>query len=340
MRLTWLRAAIALALLGGAVALVLWRGPDLGLVWDAFGTVEWRWVVAAVALNLLSVGVRTLAWRTAIHQAMPGPHPGLGAIFSAFSIGLLGNAALPGRVGEAARVAVLARGRRPLWPTLAGTVVAHRVLDLFAMVVLVLWVLSAAEMPRWAVTTLIVLVAAGVAALGIGIASARRHHLAVPEGLGPLRRFLTMARHGLGVLRAPAPSAVALFFQLCGWGLQLLAVWAAMFAFRIDEPIAAAGVVLVLMNVAGIFPLWPGNVGLVQAAVALPLVAYGIQYAHGFAFGIGLQAIEASVGIGLGLLFLMREGLTLAMLERIREEEEEPEIEEVPERAERPRVPV
>jgi uncharacterized membrane protein YbhN (UPF0104 family) len=337
-RLTWLRGAIALALLAGAVALVVWRGPELSLVRDVFGAVAWRWVVAAVALNLLSVGVRTLAWRTVIDQAMPPPHPGIGPIFSAFSIGLLGNAALPGRVGEVARVAVLARGRRRLWPTLAGTVVAHRVLDLVAMALLVLWVLSAAEMPRWAVTTLIALVGAGVAALGIGVASARRHHLAVPDELGPLRRLLTMARHGLGVLRAPASSAVALFLQCCGWGLQLFAVWAAMFAFRIDEPLAAAGLVLVLMNVAGIFPLWPGNVGLVQAAVALPLVAYGIQYAHGFAFGIGLQAIEASVGIGLGLLFLAREGLTLAMLGRI--PEEEPEIEEVPDRAERARVPV
>src|SRR5207247_2894399 len=31
-------------------------------------------------------------------------------------------------------------------------------------------------------------------------------------------------------------------------------------------------------------------------------------------FGFGLQAIEASVGIGVGLLFLAREGLSFAML--------------------------
>ena len=87
-----------------------------------------------------------------------------------------------------------------------------------------------------------------------------------------------------------------------------------MFAFRIDEPLAAAALVLVLMNVATIFPLWPGNFGLVQAAVALPLVSYGIAYPHGFAFGIGLQAIEASVGVGVGVIFLAREGLSFAML--------------------------
>ena len=47
-------------------------------------------------------------------------------------------------------------------------------------------------------------------------------------------------------------------------------------AFDIDAPLPAAGLVLVLMNVATIVPLWPGNVGLVQAAVALPLRNYGV----------------------------------------------------------------
>jgi hypothetical protein len=73
--------------------------------------------------------------------------------------------------------------------------------------------------------------------------------------------------------------------------------------------------VLLLMNVATVFPLWPGNVGLVQVAIATPLAAsYGVAYAHGVAYGFGLQAIEASVGIGVGLLFLAREGLSFAML--------------------------
>ena len=58
---------------------------------------------------------------------------------------------------------------------------------------------------------------------------------------------------------------------------------------------------------------------MLQAAVALPLVQYGVGYARGFAFGIGLQAIEASVGVGLGLVFLAREGFTFAMLKRMPE---------------------
>jgi uncharacterized membrane protein YbhN (UPF0104 family) len=118
-------------------------------------------------------------------------------------------------------------------------------------------------------------------------------------------------------MHRPAAAAAAIVFQLIGWLCQLFAVWVAMKAFSIDVELAAAGLVLVLMNMAGIVPLWPGNVGLLQVAIATPLVGYGIPYAQGFAFGLGLQIIEASVGIGFGLVFLGREGLSFAALRRM-----------------------
>jgi uncharacterized membrane protein YbhN (UPF0104 family) len=143
-----------------------------------------------------------------------------------------------------------------------------------------------------------------------------------------------MARYGLGVMHEPGAATVAILFQSLAWLCQLFAVYVAMRAFDIHAPLPAAGLVLVLMNVAIIFPLWPGNFGIVQAAVALPLRQYGVSYAKGFAFGIGLQAIEASVGVGVGLIFLAREGLSFAMLRRMEEESEE-EADEVLEEAER-----
>ena len=85
-------------------------------------------------------------------------------------------------------------------------------------------------------------------------------------------------------------------------------------AFDIHAPLPAAGLVLLLMNVATIFPLWPGNIGLLQAAVALPLVQYGVAYSTGFAYALVLQVIEMSVGVGVGLIFLAREGLSFATL--------------------------
>jgi glycosyltransferase 2 family protein len=312
------RVLISLAFMALVVVLLVWRGPSFSAIGDAFTVVRWQWVVLAIALNLASVVARAVAWRMVIHQATPPPHPGNMLVFSAFSVGLFANAVLPGRIGELARVAVLNRklpGRRGLWATLVGTVFAHRLFDLVPVILLILYVVATAKIPAWAITSLLVFVGVGVALFAFAFASARRPHSGMLDGLGAARRVLTMARQGLGVMRSPVGASLAILFQIGGWVCQILAVWTAMRAFDIHAPLPAAGVVLLLMNVATVFPLWPGNVGLVQVAIATPLKAsYGVAYAHGVAFGFGLQAIEASVGIGVGLLFLAREGLSFAML--------------------------
>jgi uncharacterized membrane protein YbhN (UPF0104 family) len=311
------RIGSGLVLLAALGAVVWWRHGSLSAIGTAFSHVRWQWVVVAIALNLLSVVVRALAWTTVIHSAMEPPRPKALLVFSAFSVGLFANAVLPGRIGELARVAVLTRklpGRKGAWATLVGTVFAHRVFDVVPVVLLVLYVVATANIPTSARESLIAVIAFGVGLFGLAFVSARRPALSSVEGLGPVRRLLAMGRAGLGVMRSPGATALAVFFQICGWTCQIFAVYTAMRAFDIHAPLPAAGVVLLLMNVVTIFPFWPGNVGLVQVAIASALVGYGVSYDVGVAYGFGLQAIEASVGIGVGILFLAREGLSFAML--------------------------
>ena len=318
MRRRW-QLLVPVPLLALAIALIIWRGPNWKVVHDAFSAVTWEWVAAAIGLNLLSVLARAFAWDTAIKQSIERPHPHFPLVFSAFSVGLFANAVLPGRVGELARVAVLRRrltGRKGTTATLVGSVFAHRMFDLFPAVALVTWVLLAAKIPRWALTSIAIVVVIGVALFLTAVILARRQGRESNE-VGRIRSLLVRARQGLAIMGSPVAAATAGAFQFGGWICQLFAVWAAMEAFAIHLPISAAGLVLVLMNVATIFPLWPGNFGLVQIAVAFPLTNYGVEYAHGVAFGIGLQAIEASVGVGVGLIFLAREGLSYGTLRDI-----------------------
>jgi uncharacterized protein (TIRG00374 family) len=336
LRSGWWRVLLVVPVVAGAVALFVWRGPDWHLVHDAFTVVAWPWVFAAIGLNLLSVISRAWAWDTTIKQSLEPPHPRFRLVFSAFSVGLFGNAVLPGRVGELARVAVLRRrlpGRKGTTATLIGSVFAHRMFDVFPAVALVVWVLFTAKLPGWALRAIPIVLALGIALFVAALLLARRAHRDALEGLGPVRQLIARGRQGLAVMRAPVPAATAASFQFGGWFCQLLAVWTTMFAFHIHEHLAAAGLVLVLINVATIFPLWPGNFGLVQIAIAFPLVNYGVEYARGFAFGIGLQAIEASVGVGVGLIFLAREGLSYATLKRIEDEQDTAESVEEPEPA-------
>ena len=330
-RSPWVRSALVLVALVLVAAALWWRGPDWRAVWHAFDFVSWWWVVLAVAINLASVVARSMSWHLTIGQALPEPHPRYSRVFSAFCVGLLGNAVLPARAGELARVAVLRRHMPDHGPgtsaTLAGTVFAHRLFDLPAVALLVVYVLFTAKIPEWAVTSLEIFGLIGVALVAVAMLSARHsdHRLPSFEDAGTVTHLIGMARRGLGVLRAPLPAAAAIFFQLIGWVLQLLAVWTVMKAFGLSAPLPAAGLVLLLMNIAILFPLWPGNIGLLQAAVAVPLRHYGVAYSTGFAYGLVLQAVEASVGVGLGLVFLAREGISFAGLKLMRAEEEREE---------------
>ena len=150
-------------------------------------------------------------------------------------------------------------GRRGIWATLVGTVFAHRLFDLVPVLALIVYVLFEAKIPEWAVTSLTIFVVVAVGLFAFAFATAKRPDRSPLDGLGAVRRLLTMVRYGLGVMHKPLAAAEAVFFQFVGWLCQLFAVWTTMLAFHIHAGLAAAGVVLVLMNVATIFPLWPGN---------------------------------------------------------------------------------
>jgi len=327
----WAQGLIALAALVLAFVVIWWRGPDWESVFDAFKVVIWSWIVLAFLLNVVSTLFRALSWRLTVGQALPPEHqPKLVHVLSSFGVGLLANAIVPGRLGELARVATLRRHLPDAPPgtsaTLVGTVFAHRLFDLVPASILVVWVLLTAEVPHWAIVSITIAAAVGFALFTIAWLGARRHDRpVVSEGMGTARQLVSMGRQGLSVLKAPVPLAGAILLQCMGWLMQLLAVYVAMQAFGIDAPLPAAGLVLVLMNIATIVPLWPGNIGLVQAAVAIPLRNYGVPYAIGFAYGLALQAIEIACGISLGLIAIAREGISLAVLRRMEDDEQSAE---------------
>jgi uncharacterized protein (TIRG00374 family) len=323
----WAQLAVAVVALFLAATVLWWRGPDWGSVMDALRIVTWSWILLALLLNVVSTLFRALSWRLTIGQALPHEYqPRLLHVLSSFGVGLLANAVIPGRLGELARVATLRR-HLPDAPhgtsaTLIGTVFAHRLFDLVPASILVIWVLLTAQVPHWAVVSFVIAALVGFALFAVAWLGARRQRRSMKsEGVGTFRHLVGMARDGLSVLKAPLPLAGAVLLQCLGWLMQLLAVYVAMQAFGIDAPLPAAGLVLVLMNVATIVPLWPGNVGLVQAAVALPLLNYGVDYATGFAYGLVLQAIEMTCGVGLGLIAIAREGISFAMLRRMEDDE-------------------
>jgi uncharacterized membrane protein YbhN (UPF0104 family) len=301
-----LRVTLAAGALA-AISLVLVRRVDLSAF--AQTDVVWGWIIASLLLNLASVAGKAVVWKAAL-DALPGQRPArYGHVVPALFIGFLLNSVLFARVGELARVAVLARRRRLAGEsipasTIAGTALAEQLVLGVALALAVVALAPVMHLPSmiWQILAAFVLVLAAVAgALVIVLRKAR----------GRLAQVISGLSSGQALFSRPRATALAMAAGTFSWAAQIAGIWAALEAFHIHVGLAGAGLVFVSSTIVQIFPFWPGNLGIFQLGVAGPLVsAYGVSTASAVTFSVGLQLVEGLLGVGLGLVFLAREGLT------------------------------
>jgi uncharacterized membrane protein YbhN (UPF0104 family) len=292
-----------------AISLVLARRVDLSSLSQA--NVVWGWIIASLLLNLASVAGKAIVWKAAL-DALPGQRPARHAhVVPALFIGFLLNSVLFARVGELARVAVLARRRRLAGEsipasTIAGTALAEQLVLGVALALAVVALAPVMHLPHmiWALVIAFVLVLAAVAAaLVVVLRKARGRLAAAISGLS----------HGQALFSQPRATALAMAAGTFSWAAQIAGIWAALEAFGIHIGLAGAGLVFVSSTIVQLFPFWPGNLGIFQLGVSAPLInAYAVSTASAVAFSVGLQVVEGLLGVGLGLVFLAREGLSLS----------------------------
>jgi phosphatidylinositol alpha-mannosyltransferase len=242
-------------------------------------------------------------------------------------IGVFMSAIFPGRVGEAGRAIVLARrlGRvsRHL-PVVVGTLFSQtllNVLGLFAVAAIAFASTPALEAHAGALALVAIVPSVLLALVLLAPSIMERVSIRSPvlkKAASALALRLTELRRGLRVFRRVSTTSHALSAQLAAWALQLASLYALFVAFRLQDQagLAAAAAVLTAVNVAGILPLTPSNVGIFQAACVLVLAAWGISTHTALAYGLLLQAIEVAVALAFGLPALAGEHLSFRELHK------------------------
>lgn len=280
------------------------------------------WVLFALALMASSLFVRAWSWFFIARSAMP--HSGLKRrdFASATMIGVLMSATLPARLGEPARAISLARhtGRaKDSLPVVIGTIVSQTMLNILAILLLGIFVLTSMENVFHGGTRQILLFSLIPAVLLLAVVAAPTL-LGSQSGEGKLPRVraaihsvMVQVRRGLVVFKHPRNGVPAAVLQLMAWAIQLLACWALMFALGLDHKagLAASAAVLLAVNVTAVVPVTPSNIGMFQVAVIFVLhKGWGISTADALAYGVILQAVEMATAAALGVPALLREGLT------------------------------
>lgn len=282
------------------------RGVDLATLSETFRGVRWEWIAAGAAANALQILMFAVAWRIGLDKGGVGRVP-LRHVVSATWIGKAGNAVLPARMGEVARVMVVRRHvpkERGTIARIAGTLVGQRVLNSLATFIVVVIIATAMPLPvplpelRW-------LAVGAVVALVAGVLVATRFSLgarALRRMPGRLRGVLTSVMDGAGVLRTRRPAVQSLGMHIVAVVAQLATLGCLLHAFGVAAPATAPLLVLAMVSLAGALPASPGGIGVTQAAIVVPLGAtYDVSANLALAFALGLQATILVVAVIGGL---------------------------------------
>jgi uncharacterized membrane protein YbhN (UPF0104 family) len=334
-RLLWPVVRGLVIVLVGAAA--VWK-LDLGEVHDAFHITSWGFLIAAIIANFASVGFKGLAWKGVI-DALPEmrTRTRYRDLLSPLFVGFLFNTVLAARVGEIVKVLLLRRrlerrGERPPTTTLLGTVVAENLVSTITWVGLVVAIGLVLPLPPYAWVASVSLGLGCLAVVLVALLSGPGRQLPPWLDTGPMWARATRAisrlwgavRHSHLGLRDPRQMSVVVGASLLTWLAQWTGIYLTLLAFGLDRVgWGGAGLLLVTITLAQAFPVLPGNLLVFQAAAVVPLTAsYGVSAAEALAFSVVLQATEAVVGVAVGFLFLIAEGVGFGQLRRQAEEEE------------------
>src|SRR5436190_2965616 len=176
------RSLVALIGLVSAVSVVLLVRQSGTKVFTAAATPNWRYLLAGLVICAAVQPLRALAWTSTVRSPV-----GFRAMYTASAVGSFLDTVLPGRLGEASKVAVLKVTAGPKWPGFSragGSLLCAHLLEMIAFVLVGAASAFFMPVPGWAKITMLVglPVAAGGLLLVSTLDARLRHRL--PEGVG------------------------------------------------------------------------------------------------------------------------------------------------------------
>src|SRR3954470_2750732 len=176
------RSLVVVIALTSAVGVFLLVQRTGSTVFSGAATPDWRYLLAGLAICAAVQPLRALAWTSTVRSPV-----GFRAMYAASSVGSFLDTVLPGRMGEASKVAVLKVAAGPRWPGFSragGSLLCAHLLEMVAFVLVGAASAFFLPVPTWAKITM--LVGLPLAAGGLVLVSVLHHRVGhrLPEGVG------------------------------------------------------------------------------------------------------------------------------------------------------------
>ena len=249
-----------------------------------------------LALGILAVQtlVRAARWRLVLGRGGDGARLPFGLVLRALLIGYLGNAALPARLGEAARAGVVSRAGNRAFGAVLGTVLLERLIDLVALAVLVLIASLFAPVPAVVVDVAVVTGAVGIGGgLVLAVAGRRLGGAATVSPVGLRQRAVVFLQHLLAGALYPGRTVIATAgaLSLLAWLLDAGLFLVAAASLGIALPVGTAVIIDAAGALATALPAAPGYVGTYDLATAAVGAGLGLDPAKAVALAAVVHAV-------------------------------------------------
>jgi uncharacterized protein (TIRG00374 family) len=264
------RRILTLLIAAAALIAVVSAAGDLRDLGDRLASFGWWAFGLALLLSLANYAIRFVRWSLYLrHLDIEVPRTESAVVFVAgFALSIT-----PGKVGELVKSYLLRALRGTPVTRSAPIVVAERVTDLIALVVL-----AALGVAAYGIATGAVL--AGAVVLGLGLvvlASPRLCHAVVDAMTYPqfLRAFRERGRSfydGIATLVRPRPLSWATALAVVAWGCECIGFAAILSAFPgTDVPLGLATLIYAASTIAGALSFLPGGLGVTEAGMTVLL---------------------------------------------------------------------
>jgi uncharacterized protein (TIRG00374 family) len=191
----------------------------------------------------------------------------------------------PGKLGEAVKAFLLRASHGFPVARTAPIVVAERVTDLLALLLLALVGVFQFDIDRRFLVAGAALVAGGV--LVVSVDPLAEAALALAARLPGLRRFAPKLREmhaATAALLHPRPLVLGTALSTASWFLECLAFWTVVRGFPgVTLDLRAATFIYAAMTIAGALSFLPGGLGVTEAGMLALLVRFGVGLTRGSA---------------------------------------------------------
>jgi glycosyltransferase 2 family protein len=329
------RLGVLLGLVLSAVFLIFaFRGLNPGAVLDDIRRANPILIAVGAVWYFAAVTVISLRWQFLLRSARLVP---LRALTQLTCIGYMGNNVYPLRAGEVLRLALLSRTYKIPFARAAMVTITERAFDGIVMVTFVLVGLTLLDLPNPTLRTIAgatapLFIVALIVFFGLAARPALARRLLervagiLPEKLRVIALKLgDEVLDGLEALRTPKDLAGTVLASYACWMLEASVYWIVAFAMGLEASYPLMLVVVGVVNLAGLLPASPGQVGVFEFFVMTVLTAAGFAEDAALAYALVVHVVIWLPVTVVGFVLLARRGLGLGDLRRAREIEAQAE---------------